>query len=77
MASSIYQQLNNNNNNNFLNFFQNPQNFINQFNNFKKTLQGNPEQIGHQLLKDGRMSQQQYNYYKQIASQLIKILPNN
>ena len=70
MASSIYNLLNNNNYN-----FQNPQFLINQFNEFKKTLQGNPQEMVQQLLQNGSMSQSQYNQYRQMAQQFKQILP--
>ena len=70
MASNVYQQLNNSNNN----IFQNSQNLINQFNQFRNTLQGDPQQMVQQLLKSGRMSQQDYNYYRQMASQFQQFL---
>ena len=68
MPSNVYQQLNNNNSNNI---FQNSQN---QFNQFRNTLQGDPQQMVQQLLKSGRMSQQDYNYYRQMASQFQQFL---
>ena len=80
MANSIYNQLNNNNNfqnPNIQNLFQNPQLLINKFNNFKKMLQGDPEQIGLQLLQSGVMSQQEYNFCRQIAPQVRQILFKN
>ena len=70
MASSIYNLLNNNNYN-----FQNPQLLINQFNEFRKTLQGNPQEMVQQLLQNGSMSQSQYNQYRQMAQQFKQILP--
>lgn len=70
MASSIYNLLNNNNYN-----FQNPQFLINQFNEFRKTLQGNPQEMVQQLLQNGSMSQSQYNQYRQMAQQFKQILP--
>ena len=75
MPNSIFQQLNNSNSNiNNFGGFQNPQNLINQFNEFRKTLQGNPQQMVQQLLQSGRMSQNEYNYYRQMASQFQQIL---
>ena len=68
MASSIYNQLNNNN------YFLNSQNLINQFNEFRKTLQGNPQQMVQQLLQSGQMSQSQYNQLRQMAIQFQQIL---
>ena len=73
MPSSAYQQLNNSNNNN--SYFQNAQNLVNQFNQFRNTLQGNPQQMVQQLLQSGRMSQQDYNNYHQMANEFMKILP--
>ena len=70
MASSIYNLLNNNNYN-----FQNPQFLINQFNEFRKTLQGNPQEMVQQLLQNGSMSQSQYNQYRQMAQRFKQILP--
>ena len=70
MPSNVYQ--NNSNNNNYL---QNTQNLVSQFNEFKNTLQGNPQQMVQQLLRSGRMSQQDYNNYYQMANEFMKILP--
>ena len=39
--------------------------------NFAKTIQGNPEQIVRGLLSSGRMSQQQFDQYSQMARQII------
>lgn len=71
MASSIYNQLNNNN------YFSNSQNLINQFNEFRKTLQGNPQQMVQQLLQSGAMSQSQYNQLRQMAAQFQQMLYQN
>ena len=71
MPNSIYQQLNNNNGN----YFQNSQNLINQFNEFRKNLQGDPQQIIQQLLQSGKMSQAQLNYLQSMAFEFQKILP--
>ena len=74
MPNNIYQQLNSNNNNNIPNNFQNPQNLIQQFNEFKRNLQGDPQQIIQQLLQSNRMSQAQYNQLRQMASQFQQLL---
>ena len=37
----------------------------------KQTFQGDPRQTVQQLVASGRMSQQQFNQYVQIANQLI------
>jgi len=75
MASSIFQQLNNNYNSG--NLFPNPQYLVNQFNEFKNSLQGDPQQMVQQLLQSGRMSQSQYNQLRQMASQFQQILNKN
>ena len=49
-------------------------NFLNQFNQFKSTFSGNPEQQVKQLLNSGRMSQQQFNQYAETANQLRQLL---
>lgn len=72
MPNNIYQQLNNNSN--IPNNFQNPQNLIQQFNEFKNNLQGNPQQIVQQLLQNGAMSQNQYNQLRQMASRFQQLL---
>lgn len=74
MPNNIYQQLNNNNNNNTPNNFQNPQqNLLQQFYDFRKNLQGDPQQIVQQLLQSGRMSQAQFNQLRQMASQFQQL----
>ena len=37
----------------------------------KQTFQGDPRQTVQQLVASGRMSQQQFNKYAQIASQIV------
>jgi hypothetical protein len=49
-------------------------NFLNQFNQFKSTFTGNPEQQVKQLLSSGRMSQEQFNQFAQMADQLRKLI---
>ena len=43
-------------------------NFFNQFNQFKSTFTGNPEMQVKSLLKDGKMSQSQFNQLAQTAN---------
>lgn len=76
MPNSVYQQFNQNNDNILSDIFQNPQQLMNKINEFRQTfLQGDPAQIGQTLLQTGRMSQSEYNQYRQMALQLMKILP--
>jgi len=61
MANSLYQQ------------FGQP-NFLQQFQNFKQSFQGDPQQVLQELLNSGKVSQQQYNQAMQQAMMLRKML---
>ena len=37
----------------------------------QKTMNGNPKQMVEELVKSGRMSQEDFNRYAQIANQLV------
>ena len=37
----------------------------------RQTMTGNPKQMVEELVKSGRMSQDQFNQYAQIANQLV------
>ena len=63
MANSLYQQLNNNSNG-----------LINKFNEFRNSLQGDPQQMEQQLLQSGRMTQAQYNQLSQMANEFQNLL---
>ena len=45
-------------------------NFIQQFTNFARTFQGNPQQIVQNLVQSGRVTHDQYNQAVNIANQL-------
>lgn len=49
-------------------------NFINQFNQFRSTFTGNPEQQVKELISSGRMSQDQFNQLAQMANQLRQLI---
>lgn len=49
-------------------------NFLSQFNKFKSTFVGNPEQQVKQLLSSGKMSQEQFNQFAQTANQLRQLI---
>ena len=49
-------------------------NLLFQFNQFRSTFSGNPEQQVKQLLQSGRMSQEQFNQFAQTANQLRQLL---
>lgn len=52
----------------------NMQNLLQQFQQFKQTLTGNPQQQVQQLLNSGKVSQEQYNQAVQMAQQLQQLL---
>jgi hypothetical protein len=47
---------------------------INQFNQFKNSFKGDPQQQVQELLNSGRMTQQQYNQLSQMATQLQNMM---
>jgi hypothetical protein len=47
-------------------------NMMNQFNQFRNTFRGNPQQIVMNMLSNGQMSQQQFNQLKNMAYQFQK-----
>lgn len=47
---------------------------LNQFNQFRSTFSGNPEQQVKQLIQSGRMSQEQFNQLAQTANQLYRMM---
>ena len=49
-------------------------NLLSQFNQFRSTFSGNPEQQVKQLLQSGRMSQEQFNQFAQTANQLRQLI---
>lgn len=60
-------------NNQLFQRFGGPQNFMNQFNQFRQTFNGqqNPQQMVQQLLNSGRMTQEQFNQLSQMANQIM------
>lgn len=51
-----------------------PMNIVQQFMQFKKNFQGNPQQQIQQMLNSGKVSQAQYNAAVQKAQMLQKML---
>lgn len=49
--------------------FGNMMNMISQFNQFRSTFQGDPQQKVQELLNSGQMTQQQFNQLSQMAQQ--------
>ncbi len=54
--------------------FGNMTNMMNQFNQFRNTFRGNPQQIVMNMLSNGQMSQQQFNQLKAMADQFQKMM---
>lgn len=50
---------------------------IQQFNQFKQTFQGNPQEQVQQMLNSGQITQDQLNQVMPIAQQLYSVLGNN
>ena len=49
-------------------------NFLNQFNNFRSTFNGDPEAQVKQLIQSGQMSQEQFQQIAQMANQLRQFI---
>ena len=50
------------------------QNFMQQFNQFRQGYSGNPQQDVQNLLNNGQMTQEQFNYYSQLATQIQQMM---
>lgn len=61
MSNPIYQQYGMNN-------------ILQQFEQFKRSFNGNPQQMVQELLNSGRISQEQYNSAVQMAQQLQSLI---
>lgn len=48
-----------------------PNNFMSQLQQFGKMVQGDPRQIIQSLIQSGRMTQDQFNQYSQMANQIL------
>ena len=69
--NNLYKTLNNNK---LPNQFNNVQDMIKQFKQFRQSFNGNPQKQVQELLNSGRMSQDQFNYLKNIADQFQNLL---
>lgn len=56
------------------NLIQNPMMLLQQINQFKQTLNGDPEQIVRQMVNSGQISQVQLNNAQKMATEMMKIL---
>lgn len=52
----------------------NPANLINKFNRFMQSFNGDPKATVDQMIKNGQISQEQYNYAVQMANQMKMIM---
>lgn len=52
----------------------NSKNILSQFEQFKRTFTGNPQEEVQKLLDSGRMSAEQYNRLSEMATQFQKFL---
>lgn len=52
----------------------NLQQFMQQFNQFRSGYSGNPQQEVQNLLNSGQMTQEQFNYYSQLATQIQQMM---
>lgn len=72
MFPNFNQTLNNNNiNMGNMNMNNNPMNFLQNFLQFKRNFQGDPQQAVLNLLNSGKMSQQQFNQLQSMANQIM------
>ena len=55
---------------------QNSNNMLQQFLNFKKTFNGNPQQIIQNMINSGKITQAQVNQYAQQANDLYRQFKN-
>lgn len=60
MANPLYEQMN----------AMQGNNIMAQFNAFRQSFKGDPQQMVQQMLNSGRISQQQFNYAVQQANRL-------
>lgn len=63
MSNPLYSQFNNQ-----------PNNIVQQFNQFRQQFHGDPKQQIQQMLNSGKISQQQYNQAVQKANMLKNLL---
>ena len=52
----------------------NVQDLMNQFNQFRQTFRGNPQQQIQQMMNSGQITQDQYNQAVQIAQQMMRFM---
>ena len=63
MANPLYEQFNQ----------MNGSNIMTQFNAFRRSFNGNPQQVIQQMLNSGRITQEQLNSAMQRANQMVRM----
>lgn len=53
---------------------QNPMQMIQMFNQFKNQINGNPKELVEQLLREGKMTQQQFDSLQKQATQFQQMM---
>ena len=72
MSSDMYQQFGNNQDNSqFQNRLNSMNNIVNRFNDFRQSFNGDPNEKLNELLKSGKMSQDQYNQLSDLAMKIM------
>ena len=69
MPSPLFNAFGNQNNS-----MGNMGNFLKQFNQFRQTFNGNPEQVVQQMLNSGRITQDQLNQTVNMANQIMRTI---
>lgn len=54
--------------------FGNMMNFMNQFNQFRQGFTGDPQQMVQQLRQNGKMSDEQFQYFSGIANSVLPFM---
>lgn len=64
-------------NNSLFQMFGAPQNpmaeFMNEFNQFKNSFKGDPKAEVEKMMKNGQLSQEEFNRYAQMANQIAEM----
>lgn len=68
MSNPLYNELNKNN------VMPNIARFMQEVRHLQQTFNGNPQEVVQSMIKDGRMSQDQFNQYAQMASQIMAMM---
>lgn len=70
MSNPLYSELTKDN------VIPNVARFMQEVKHLQQTFNGNPQEVVQAMMKDGRMSQEQFNQYARVASQLMAMMRN-